>query len=245
MRRRTTPAKAGFTLIEMLVVMAIIAALAGILLPVMRWVRIRTQRSKTHAEIGALATALSSYEADLRALPRTAPRTAAALFRDDAPALVAALVCKPTAELGGGPGSPYLHGTIGLGLIIDRSRLEPATMGQDGVTGCVPLGAADAHLASTAEYQALHSHRSAQPLVFVDHWGNPFHYREWASIPDATTSALMNDPPLRTGFQPAPGIDEAPVAGPVADRPRGRWQVWSNGPNGVNEFGEGDDVANW
>ena len=41
--------------------------------------------------------------------------------------------------------------------------------------------------------------------------------------------------------------DDVPVAGPVPDRPHhiSGVDVWSSGPNGVNEYGAGDDVANW
>lgn len=245
-RRGTRPRAGGFTLVELLVAFAIIAVLAAIILPVTRIVRIRSARAKVLSELRLLESALSMYDADTRRLPRIAPRTAPGVFRDDGPALTAALHNAPLESLGGGPSAPYLRGTIKLGVVLDRTRLEPDTMGQDGVLGVVELSEADMQRAATAEFQTAHGPRSAEPLVFVDYWGAPIHYREWASVPSAVTGPLTSTPVLRSGFSLPPGSGEdPPVAGPVPDVPYGRYQLWSNGPNGINEFGAGDDVASW
>ncbi len=53
--------------------------------------------------------------------------------------------------------------------------------------------------------------------VFLDVWGNPIHYREWAS---------------RTGEKPG------------ARRPE-RFDLWSAGPDGIDDGGDGDDIGNW
>lgn len=236
----------GFTLIELLVVFAIIGVLAAIVIPVARVVRIRGARAKAIGELRMLESALSMYDSDTRRLPRLAPRTAPGVFRDDGPALTAALHNAPLESLGGGPSTPYLRGTIRLGIVVDRTRLEPDTMGLDGALGVVALSEADMQRAATAEFQAAHGPRSTEPLVFIDPWGAPYHYREWASVPSAVTTPLAQDPVLRAGFALPPGSGEdPPVQGPVADTPYGRFQLWSNGPNGINEFGAGDDIASW
>lgn len=246
LRGGSMPPRGGFTLMEMLVVFAIIGVLAAIVLPVTRMARLRAARSKAHAQLLLLETALSTYHSDTRRLPRLAPRTVPGVFRDDGPALTAALHNLPLESLGGGPTTPYLRGTIPLGVVLDRTRLEPDTMGQDGVLGVVELSEADLQRAATAEFQAAHGPRSTEPLVFLDPWGAPFHYREWASVPSAVTTPLASNPVLRAGFSlPAGSGEDPPVQGPVADTPYGRYQLWSNGPNGVNEFGAGDDVASW
>lgn len=230
----------------MLVVFAIIAVLSAIIIPVARIARLRAARAKAIAQVRMLETALSMYEGDTRRLPRLAPRTAPGVFRDDGPALTAALHNAPLESTGGGPNASYLRGTIGLGVVVDRSRLEPDTMGHDGVLGVVELSEADMQRAAAAPFQAEHGPRSAEPLVFVDPWGGPYHYREWASVPTSVTKPLALTPVMRSGFAlPAGSGEDPPVQGPVADTPCGRYQLWSNGPNGVNEFGAGDDVASW
>ncbi|MBX3468803.1 MAG: prepilin-type N-terminal cleavage/methylation domain-containing protein [Planctomycetes bacterium] len=246
MTRRAAPPQGAFTLIEVLAVMAIVGLLFAFLLPALGQARKRSARARCWAEVERLGLALASYEADTRLLPRLAPRSGPGLFFDDAPALCAALLHAPAASTGGGPGGPYVTWSIPLGRVVDRSRLEPATMGTDGETGVVALGPADLQRARFADFQAQHGPRAAEPLVLLSPWGNPYHYREWASVPSATREALERDPPARVGFSLPPGsCDDPPVAGPVLDAPRGRYQLWSNGPNGINEFGEGDDVASW
>lgn len=225
--------------------MGIVVVLTGLLIPAVRIARLRAARAECWARLQLLVSGLSMYEADTRRLPRLAPRTGAAVFLDDAPALCAALHNVSTAEAGGGPEPPYLKGTVPLGRLVDRRRLEPDTMGQDGVTGVVPLEPAELQRAATAAFQVAHGPSSAEPLVFLDPWGAPLHYREWATVASATVEALQRDPPRRTGFTTSPTGDDPVVSGPVLDRPVGRYQVWSNGPNGVNEFGDGDDIASW
>ena len=240
----------GFTLVEMLVVAAIVTVLMGLTIGGLRIVRIKALRTKALGQLNTLRLAISAYDADVRRLPRLAPRTGApaGLLRDDGPALFAALQNEPTAALGGGPCSQYVKVEIGVGRVVDRTRLEAATMGLDGETGVVALGAAELSQASTSAYQALHLPGSAEPLVFLDPWGNPWHYREWGSVADALKDPLRLHPVTRSGFVAAPGEPgDLPVSGPVDDAPHDpyRYDLWSNGANGVNEFGAGDDVSSW
>lgn len=240
----------GFTLVEMLVVTAIVVVLLGLTVGGLRIVRNKAMRAKARGQLGTIQLALSAYDADLRRLPRLAPRTGPpeGLLRDDGPALFAALQNDPTPALGGGPSSQYVKVEIGIGRIVDRTRLEAVTMGLDGETGVTALGASEMSKAATAAYQAQHLPSSAEPLVFLDPWGNPWHYREWRSVSDAQKDPLRLHPITRSGFTAAPGEPgDPPVAGPIDDAPHDPfgYDLWSNGPNGVNEFGAGDDVASW
>ncbi|MDD4870365.1 MAG: type II secretion system protein [Kiritimatiellae bacterium] len=63
--------KKSFTLVEMLVVLAIIAALLGMLLPVLGRVREHAKRAKARDAVNQLATAWQGYLTDYRMFPST------------------------------------------------------------------------------------------------------------------------------------------------------------------------------
>lgn len=70
-RHSSCPGKrTAFTLIEVLVVMAIVAALAGLILSTAGYVQKKGQRSRAEAEIAAMSAALENYKADNGAYPR-------------------------------------------------------------------------------------------------------------------------------------------------------------------------------
>ena len=66
---RKTPC-GGFTLIEMITVMAVIAILASIVLAVNSFVQNKSSRIRANTEIEALKAALASYKADNGSVPR-------------------------------------------------------------------------------------------------------------------------------------------------------------------------------
>jgi type II secretory pathway pseudopilin PulG len=57
-------ARAAFTIIELLIVMAIIIVLAGLILATSGYVQDKGKRSRAEAEIAAMSAALESYKAD-------------------------------------------------------------------------------------------------------------------------------------------------------------------------------------
>jgi type II secretory pathway pseudopilin PulG len=67
--RLYTPA---FTLIELIVVIAIIIVLAGLLLGTSSYVQMKAKRSRAEVEIAAMSAALESYKADNGIYPRDA-----------------------------------------------------------------------------------------------------------------------------------------------------------------------------
>lgn len=242
MRRR------GFTLLELLIVIAIIATLVGLLGPALWRAMVQTRVAAARAGIETIKIALASYLADHRGYPRnSAYATNDDLLRDDAAALYAALQNHASLELGGGAQAPYLEGWKEVGLVEDLSKLEADSMGKDGLTGVERLDADQLALSQTVPWQQQHGPRSGAPLVLLDPWGNPYHYREWAGVRDQTKQALVLAPVPRTGFSRPPNGTDAPVTGPVLDRPHTLMSVdiWSNGPNGINEYGAGDDVSSW
>jgi prepilin-type N-terminal cleavage/methylation domain-containing protein len=61
-----------FTLIELLTVIAVIAILAGLLLPAVQKAKEKAKRTRAHSEIKALEVAIKQYESTYGYLPKTA-----------------------------------------------------------------------------------------------------------------------------------------------------------------------------
>jgi prepilin-type N-terminal cleavage/methylation domain-containing protein len=66
---------AGFTIVELLVVMAIILVLAGLILATSSYVQKKGARSRAEAEIAAISAALENYKADNGIYPSDANTT--------------------------------------------------------------------------------------------------------------------------------------------------------------------------
>lgn len=63
-------ARSGFTLVELLTVVAIIGILAGLILSTSGYIQKKAARSRAEAEIAAMEAALESYKADNGAYPQ-------------------------------------------------------------------------------------------------------------------------------------------------------------------------------
>ena len=74
--------RAGFTLVELLTVIAIIAILAAMLLPVLSAARTHAQRVKAHLEAVDIATAIEKYDSDYGRFPVSSAVQAAAGTND-------------------------------------------------------------------------------------------------------------------------------------------------------------------
>jgi prepilin-type N-terminal cleavage/methylation domain-containing protein len=69
---RALPGACAFTLMELLIVIAIIAVLAGLVLATAGYVQKKGKRSRAEAEIAAMSAALENYKADNGGYPRDA-----------------------------------------------------------------------------------------------------------------------------------------------------------------------------
>ncbi|MGE0712195.1 MAG: prepilin-type N-terminal cleavage/methylation domain-containing protein [Planctomycetota bacterium] len=253
----------GFTLIELLVVIAIIAILSTLLLGAVMRGKVQAQRAAAKSQLRALDAALANYKSDMGRYPRrarpmgTAAPGDGAWYDDDCIALYAALRNRPTLEVGGGPNGPYVDGwkpeyigTFTSGATSGEPTQNAANaMGSDGALGpyVEPVPPTDHELLATLAYQKAHQPGGAHPLVFLDPWGNPFHYREWSSVRGNLKEHLITTPILRAATPSPEG--GGPVIATPQDRPHhpGGYDIWSNGPNGINEYGDpdSDDVVSW
>lgn len=64
--------KAGFSLLELLVVVAIIAILVGLLMPVFSKMKIKGKENRAESEVRALATAIRAYHLEFHKWPGNA-----------------------------------------------------------------------------------------------------------------------------------------------------------------------------
>jgi len=252
----------SFTLIEVLVVIAIIGALSVLVLTALSDVQGKALRAQAQVELSDIAVALENYRSTEGRYPRTAPRPAGAAlgdgdaYRDDCVGLWIGLMNKPTTAAGGGPGAPYLDGwdpqQVGL-YAGGPAGLDAGLPTQpDGTNLTSALPQSEALSLGLLPYQLQHLPGQATQLVLLDPWGNPYHYREWASIRDGAKDAAIASPRTRSLSGIKPSLDRQGQRQPVpsvSDLPYApaSFVLWSNGPNGINEYGhpDSDDVVSW
>jgi type II secretory pathway pseudopilin PulG len=70
MTKQAHPSVRGFTIMELLIVMAIIIVLSGLILATAGYVQKKGKRSRAEAEIAAISAALENYKADNGVYPR-------------------------------------------------------------------------------------------------------------------------------------------------------------------------------
>ena len=92
-----------FTLIELLMVMAVIAMLAGLIMPAIGFVQRSAQKTKTRSQISALYLAIKQYESIYGTLPLTLTTDPLILSTSQYATLVKSLCPKTTDNSTGNP----------------------------------------------------------------------------------------------------------------------------------------------
>lgn len=259
---RARRSSSGFTLLELLVVVAIIAVLATLILGGLASARRRTQIAVARSNIAAIKAALSMYETETGRYPcraNHATLTGAALFQNDITYAWAALHNRRTLQYGGGPGSPYIEWKPEQIARVNASTIGAYDFGKDADPGMgsgtsmqlVYLSAGsllapdefDQVNANDATYfqanwNSLRPDTGTGALCFADPWGNPYVYVEWASVPtpvkDAATTTITNG-----------GGSGGSETHTIRPHDPSKFDIYCFGPNGVNEGGNGDDVTSW
>lgn len=213
------------TLIELLVVVAIMAVLMSMTLPYLRSVGTQTRTAIAKSQLKALSTALEAYQSAQGYYPVDSGRVQGA---DIPEFLFAGLHNLPTPSLGGGGEVPFYDPEAkAIGLLNGRDDSD--VNGEKYQQNADPLGQIE-H--SSAGFQMAHKPRlrtgksliEAKGLpVIIDPWGNAYHYREWASKRQDWATKAAQGP-----------------AGPDACMNPGGFDLWSNGPDGINNFGDPD-----
>jgi prepilin-type N-terminal cleavage/methylation domain-containing protein len=201
----------GFTLVEMLAVMAIIAVLAGLIVSVSSMAQRRSREKAAQATIVRLRLAAEQYQADFGDYPPTSLRELGAISTNGVNEGIESLLrCLTTRRERG----PYLQ--------FDEKELANT----DGDS--ISRDPCDSVIESKELFE------------IVDPWGNPFiyfHNRDYRGgekieryeFADGERPRCKPHPSEKTGAFPAPGS----------------FVIWSAGPDGKNDDGEGDDIASW
>ncbi len=237
----------GFTLLELLIVIAIIAILTSFALPVVVKSMNKAKCAVAASQIASLKAALSMYMADVGRYPRRPGPlgTGDALFKNDVAWLRAALENNRTSTVGGGPNAPYADrrpewtAHAAAADVDNNAWMSVNPTDSFGAPWLDALPSNETDSLNDTAFQAANLPGSPTELVFVDPWGNPYVYREWASVPSSSKDGLVV---TRTFQLLATGAIQQ-----ILDRPHdpNGFDIISCGPNGTLEYGGGDDICSW
>ena len=97
----------------------------------------------------------------------------------------------------------------------------------------------------STNWSTLRPDTGSGALCFLDPWGNPYVYVEWASVPQPIKDSIAGtDTTGPVSFSPNFGGTGGSAVYLHPHDPS-KFDIYSFGPNGVNEGGQGDDVTSW
>jgi prepilin-type N-terminal cleavage/methylation domain-containing protein len=202
----------GFTLLEVLVVVAIISLLAGLIVPAVLKGPTKAHIVETQTLIEKIKIALEGYESAYGDYPPTS-------LRDEG------YFSNSTND---GIESLLVH-------LASKARNEPMEVGEK-------------YLDNTDKDEVPKSYPlnwyfgDSKAREIVDSWGNPliyFHRNDYEAPKKYMRTYKLKGGKKITGVKPGKSKKTATYHG------WSTYQIWSVGPNGKNENGEGDDITSW
>jgi prepilin-type N-terminal cleavage/methylation domain-containing protein len=222
----------GFTLIEILVAIAIIVVLASVLVVAFGGVFRQSERARTEATIITLRANIESFKARWgQAPPCNLPALGQLMGVHGMPAgndVNQGIECLILALRSTREGGPYLDNA----LFADDERRTNLDM--DHVS----------EEFAGARGLDLEAGSSTERFEFVDAWGNPLVY---VNINELSLGRSRQTLTLADGTQVSIDTTRALEAlrHPVTGQFPAGYAIWSLGPDGVNNYGRGDDITSW
>jgi prepilin-type N-terminal cleavage/methylation domain-containing protein len=231
--------RAGFTLVELLTVIAIIAILAAMLLPVLSRARVSAQKTKAKTEIQGLATAILKYDSDYGRFPistnaqNQASQNAQANLDPD-------FTYGGTFQNSSGTTFPiqspglFLTNAEVIAILMDITNTSVTSVNMNHQKNPQQTIFLDAHMSGDTTSPGV-----GTDLVYRDPWGNPYvismdlNYDEQCA--DAFYSSQIvsqTSPGSQNGYN---GLFNL-TAGGASDnfQYHGKVMVWSAGPPTLN-----------
>jgi prepilin-type N-terminal cleavage/methylation domain-containing protein len=263
---RSRRSRAGFTLVELLTVIAIIAILAGMLLPVLSAAKKHAQKVKAATEISGIVTAIEGYDSAYGRFPVSPAAQAQA-------AANATLLTRPHPAMPNLTpdityGGTFLNGSVGsLNWTSNNAEVITILMDMTNYPGGGPT-VNMSHVMNPQQNKLLNAKMVSDTVspgvgldgVYRDPWGEPYvismdlNYDGQCQDAFYCQESVSQIPPntSTTGYNglTSPGL--GPLSGPNNFQFHGTVMVWSAGPDksvdptsAANAGFNKDNVLSW